>query len=1274
MKCKKEILFSVRYILLIMFFVSAFVSKSQSYPVHITAQLIPPYSAYLPDYTNASFEKLRLIILFNDFTEAHYNIKLKFEIKGNGFTLSTKTFYSPAPITLYPGQPLMLSGTDLAPYLSSSNLDFSGISQSQYEQKMALPEGYYSICVKAYDYYNNSLIQVSNEACAQAWFTLSDPPFLNLPMCNSVLKPQTPQNILFQWTPMNLGSPNSATNTVYEFALWECKPDSNANPNQVVMSTLPVYSTTTEQTFINYGPLETPLNLYMKYIWRVRAKDNSGRDLFKNRGYSQICTFKYGNPANVLGNTLDLTLSAQAINHRSGQCDWNKQSAFTNYLLQVRKPGTPYWFDYPNISGTEKISNLEPATTYECRVRGEGNGITGSWSNVAEFTTLDAPRYSCNDQSSPYNVSPGNPLPFIKAVRGLIFESGQFEITTTNIESSGAAGWFKGRGHVKFFGKRIPVKWDNIFIDADSKHQQGIIDALSNGVDKWLDQWDVKKAEEDAVYTNGTIANVSVNGNQVCYTLQGNNTQLCAPVPGSVNVMVIRDGEGNQYNINLIPPPPKITGPTNYLNYSSDSLQANDSMKVMFKASVAQKYGFDEKQYAAFIDNYEAIKLRNGKNYFVPNKSIGESQEDEVIAEIMINQYQPDLLSFKTANGTLLAMNATNTENEVKVSGIPADAGSIYAWYNNKKMGKLNIYKLSGIAKKLILVPVNGASISLSADQLNQVYKQANVTWSVQTTAGFTFNLGNDGLEAADASLMSKYSAEMRSLRDAYIQQDSAYDKGACYLFVVPSFSNPDVKGYMVRGRSLGFIAADATPKEIAHELGHGAFAFEHTFPSIQKSQSNNLMDYAAGAQMVKEQWQQIQYGKVTGTWFDDEEDASFKKTDRVAVFYWLNKIKVAYRNSNQVIIPVNDGFTAGVENCYVGGTQYDFLYLGFRRTNSEINVNVVNNLTTVTIGPLPAINPTANIGCVVVGNQDLVFMVPRDRMNTLKYYIQNTQTFKNLILFVNGYRPIVNMNGDPTTYSAEYQDSRNDVEFGDSRGYWKGIDAQFMNRIGTRTAVYADGHHSVATSNHLTCMNYTKGNVAALAAQQLCTNFNSGAPICLDYSYLHTVPNVPGFLTRHSSGDIAAQDMLSKIEQGQIVFDKNTDTLDVVAHSMGYAYAVGMIKRLKNSGIRFGRLYILAPENACTGGCDWSWFREVWQYGTDERTVKPYNQDGVAPQCMALGLDRLPAGTRGGRVYIPPDWPGQGYLGSHTVANYGWVFSELRENDPRGGYVKPRR
>ncbi|MCW3076135.1 MAG: hypothetical protein JWO32_744 [Bacteroidetes bacterium] len=386
-------------------------------------------------------EKLKLILQLNDFSVPHHNVRLKFEIKGNGFTLSTKTFFNPPAIVLQPGEPLLVTSTDLAPYLNSNNLDFTGINLSQYEQKMCLPEGYYSICVKAYDYYTPT-VQLSNEACSQAWFTLSDPPYLNLPLCNSVVTPFNPQNVIFQWTPMNLGSPNSALNTEYEFALWECRPDSNANANQVVMSTAPIYSVTTQQTSVNYGISEPSLNLYMKYIWRVRAKDNTGRDLFKNNGYSQICTFKYGTLQNVLGNSINLTLNAEALNHRNAKCYWTLQSAYTSYLLQIRKQGTTAWFDYTNTTGTEKIGNLEPETIYECRVKGIGNGLDGEWSNLAVVTTLAPPNYVCNDQSLNYSTTALEPLPAIKAVKGLIIQSGQFEVHATQISSSGGAGWY----------------------------------------------------------------------------------------------------------------------------------------------------------------------------------------------------------------------------------------------------------------------------------------------------------------------------------------------------------------------------------------------------------------------------------------------------------------------------------------------------------------------------------------------------------------------------------------------------------------------------------------------------------------------------------------------------------------------------------------------------------------------------------------------------------------------------------------------------------------
>ena len=124
----------------------------------------------------------------------------------------------------------------------------------------------------------------------------------------------------------------------------------------------------------------------------------------------------------------------------------------------------------------------------------------------------------------------------------------------------------------------------------------------------------------------------------------------------------------------------------------------------------------------------------------------------------------------------------------------------------------------------------------------------------------------------------------------------------------------------------------------------------------------------------------------------------------------------------------------------------------------------------------------------------------------------------------------------------------------------------------------------------------------------------------------------------------------------------------------MGYAYAVGMIKALKTSNIKFGNLYIIAPENANADGEDWSLFEEVWQYGSnlDQPNRDPlWEQDGVAPQKPVKGLELLPTPkTKGGRVFIPSGVI-KSFIESHTISNYKWIFTERKPG--MDGYVKPR-
>src|SRR3954469_24961478 len=79
---------------------------AQTYPVHITTQLVTPFSGYLPDYTIAGEEKLKLLILFTDFTKPSYNIKLKISIQGQGISIQSKSYFFAGQITVQPGVPI----------------------------------------------------------------------------------------------------------------------------------------------------------------------------------------------------------------------------------------------------------------------------------------------------------------------------------------------------------------------------------------------------------------------------------------------------------------------------------------------------------------------------------------------------------------------------------------------------------------------------------------------------------------------------------------------------------------------------------------------------------------------------------------------------------------------------------------------------------------------------------------------------------------------------------------------------------------------------------------------------------------------------------------------------------------------------------------------------------------------------------------------------------------------------------------------------------------
>ncbi|NBR15861.1 MAG: hypothetical protein EBU01_14975, partial [Crocinitomicaceae bacterium] len=273
----------------------------------------------------------------------------------------------------------------------------------------------------------------------------------------------------------------------------------------------------------------------------------------------------------------------------------------------------------------------------------------------------------------------------------------------------------------------------------------------------------------------------------------------------------------------------------------------------------------------------------------------------------------------------------------------------------------------------------------------------------------------------------------------------------------------------------------------------------------------------------------------------------------------------------------------------------------------------------------------------------------------------------KRILVFVNGYRPVSISNSlennieDVKNKGVEYPDSKNYLYSYDRYNYWRPwneIDLLFQKRINPSEVWYADGHHSVSTSNHLSLVNFStnagiypkpcKRNKHHLCKYTTITGKKKVKTIGL----LALKPNIDGFRLRKKHGRIAGKNLNQILNE--LPNNSLNDTLYIVSHSMGYAYSLGIIEELRGK-IQFGACYIIAPENARSGKINKDEWREVWQYGAKlygKRKNAPCLQDGVAPQVCVKGL------KESNRIYFPKNMERKmGYFQSHFVGYFTWIL-----------------
>ncbi len=483
--------------LILMCWIISYTVLGQTTPVNITTQLVAPYSVNLSDYATVSNEKLKVIIVQRDLSKATYQLRLRMSVSLNGQTIMvTSNQFNPPPITVQAGIPVEISGIELQSYLDTRNIDFVGYSREEYERTKSLPEGSYEICFTALDY-NRQTVQVSNDGCSSYWLSKSDPPLVNMPSCGSQIQAKLPQQVVFSWLPRHITSPNSAQNTEYIFSLYEIR-QAGRNPNDVVLSTNPIFERTTNLTQFVYGPAEPQLIEGMQYAWRVKAGDISGRDLFTNSGFTEVCMFTYiGSDGEIIEVNNVEDLEATGKSERSGKISWS-QNGSDSYRIQYKKrKGDHKWFTKDKEGSELEIFDLEPNTEYEVRIQGNVSNVFGPYSDIVKFKTLEPRAYTCGEELPEVELDTP-PLPF--AQPGTIINVQDLYITLSEVRGKGEPGWFEGGGEVTIpylGGATFKATFDRLYIDINRNATKGRIDIATQKVEEWIEESLILQAKEE---------------------------------------------------------------------------------------------------------------------------------------------------------------------------------------------------------------------------------------------------------------------------------------------------------------------------------------------------------------------------------------------------------------------------------------------------------------------------------------------------------------------------------------------------------------------------------------------------------------------------------------------------------------------------------------------------------------------------------------------------------------------------------------------------------
>src|SRR6056297_1043825 len=267
--------------------------------------------------------------------------------------------------------------------------------------------------------------------------------------------------------------------------------------------------------------------------------------------------------------------------------------------------------------------------------------------------------------------------------------------------------------------------------------------------------------------------------------------------------------------------------------------------------------------------------------------------------------------------------------------------------------GGIGVAAYERLALELKIVPV-GHELNYTEDQLedalNDIYGQAVVSWDVEYLPALDLNYWDENGDGLIERPTTDYSNEMRAVWESFLasMQYDPVQPGQAYLFVIPGITDGgDVHGYMPIKSRYGFVTAEATTRDVAHELGHGVFNLRHTFSeensfTLPQGDTDNLLDYSQGTELWKYQWDFIH--NPEGGWhiFEDVGEGALI-TDESEILEILDEIKEGYENGEDEV-----SFNYGTESLYnssvdIGGDEPIIMQINLDHYQQETRINPAN-------------------------------------------------------------------------------------------------------------------------------------------------------------------------------------------------------------------------------------------------------------------------------------------------------------------------------------------